>query len=201
MEAWWSWERTASTEQRAADAARGTAEQSRCTRAPSGVRRRGSAGTARIQSDLCSGTFQEKGAFCGSPTARQVAGCSSRRGSDCSSEERGSALAAVPSLCVSALFNKAARRCWRAGLQASRRRWCAGRQASRPSSGLQQSSRKSAASAVSAEAAGRKSAASAEAAGRKSAASLSVAFQLVSAESGFAVSSPAGLSARVEIFR
>ena len=185
----------------AADAAPGTAEQSRCTRAPKGVRRR-TVQTRRGFGGVCvDAAAAEKGKLCSSLAAHRAAGCSSRRGSDCSSEERGSALAAVPSLCVSALFNKAARRCWRAGLQASRRRWRAGRQASRPSSGLQQSSRKSAASAVSAEAAGRKSAASAEAAGRKSAASLSKAFQLVSAESCFAVSSPAGLSARVEIFR
>ena len=39
VKAWWCCKRTASTEQRAADAAPGNAEQSRGTRAPSGVRR------------------------------------------------------------------------------------------------------------------------------------------------------------------
>ena len=49
-------------------------------------------------------SFQRKRAdwFCGSLADHRAAGCSSRRGSDCSSEERGSAVAAVPSLCVSA---------------------------------------------------------------------------------------------------
>ena len=39
----------------------------------------------------------------GSLTAHRAAGCSSRRGSDYTSEERGDAVAAVPSLCVSLL--------------------------------------------------------------------------------------------------